>query len=54
MNTGGALPATRESVTCWPSGSATLALSSAIERAYQLYIALRGPTGATRHGKIVA
>jgi pilus assembly protein CpaE len=32
----------------------TLALSSSIERAYQLYIALRGPTGATRHGKIVA
>ena len=32
----------------------TLALSSAIERAYQLYIALRGPTGASRHGKIVA
>ena len=32
----------------------TLALSSAIERAYQLYVALRGPTGAARHGKIIA
>jgi pilus assembly protein CpaE len=32
----------------------TLALSSAIERAYQLYVALRGPTGAVRHGKIIA
>ena len=31
-----------------------LAVTAAIERAYQLYVALRGPSGATRTGKIIA